>query len=287
MKIQKIIRLITLNLGLLTVVALSGATAAFAYERKKDFTLARDNKSVSRYFSAPANVTVTARFTYRREGNTDIPIIIELEKPDDASALSNRTLSGEDAAGATNRSVSISAISARFACGNDITWRARVRTADGDGAPAKIFGEIKFSYTDPSPINLDLEGTSLNLDRGISETKIFGVFNQPGRLRLKAKWHVPAIFPNTFARLSILVQRPDDSTANSSPRNYNSIHYNEGTNKFNIVYNVRVADVGSENWKLKITNNSDHNIENFNIEKGNDANPFVPAFKSTFTPGCF
>jgi hypothetical protein len=110
-----------------------------------------------------------------------------------------------------------------------------------------------------------------------------GAFSTPGSVTLQAKWHVPGLLP-TFKPLKIYLFRPDGTTAKSGV--YYSMHSSTGT-KLDFYHIVNFQDAAQTGqWKLKIVNIGDTRIEGFNIQKGNDINPMVPAFKSIFTTAC-
>jgi hypothetical protein len=143
-----------------------------------------------------------------------------------------------------------------------------------------------FTPNCPSTVNLDMEGTTLTLPKGMSaERRIFGIDNAPGVLKLKAKWHAVSLIPNTFNALKIQLLRPNGTVASSGT--YYSIHSNKSP-KFDITYNITAADAAlSGYWKLKITNNSDFEVIGFNIEKeSSDINPLVPNFFSSYKANC-
>ncbi len=138
----------------------------------------------------------------------------------------------------------------------------------------------------PDTVNLDLEGadTTTITKGGATIRKIFGVAKLDGVLKLKAKWHAVHIIPNTFNALKIELLKPDGTVAQSG--NYYSFHSNK-TPKFDITYNMTQEDAEKPgNWSLRITNNSAYEAIGFNIVKGNDINPVVPSFKSTYKANC-
>jgi hypothetical protein len=102
-----------------------------------------------------------------------------------------------------------------------------------------------------------------------------------GEIHIRAKWHTDTIIPNVFKPLKVEVLF--NGTVIASDFGY-SIHAGDRLSKLNIKFNASANQFGT--WKLRITNNHDVRLTGFDVEKGNDANPFVPNFKSTFTPSC-
>lgn len=137
----------------------------------------------------------------------------------------------------------------------------------------------------PPVKNLDLEGETTTILKGGNTTRqIFGIGKSQGTFKLRAKWHAVNMIPNTFAPLKIEVLRPNGTVA--AQGNYYSMHSNK-TPKFDITLGVTAADAAMNgNWKLRITNNSAFEVIGFNIERGNEINPLIPQFKSTFTAKC-
>ena len=131
-------------------------------------------------------------------------------------------------------------------------------------------------------VNLNMEGSSTaTIPKGNTVTrKIFGIPSGfPGTLNLKLKWHAVNLIPNTFNPLKVVVKR--GNTTLKTDTCY-SIHSNK-SDKCNFA--IPVED-SSGTWSLIVTNNSNDEVIGFDIEKGNDINPLVPNFKSTFTPDC-
>lgn len=139
----------------------------------------------------------------------------------------------------------------------------------------------------PSTVNLDMEGETLTLTKGSTQTRrIYSIGNAAGTLKLKAKWHAVNIIP-AYNLLRIQLLRPNGTVARSG--NYYSYHAPRNrTPKFNITYNITAAEAAQTgSWKLKITNNSNFEVMGFNIEKeSGEINPLVRNFKSTYKATC-
>jgi hypothetical protein len=137
----------------------------------------------------------------------------------------------------------------------------------------------------PNTVNLDMEGTTATITKaGVVNRKLFGISGSGGVLELKAKWHAVHIVPNTFAPLKVELLKPNGTVAKTGT--YYSIHASQ-TPKLNFTYNISAADaalIGT--WSLRITNNSNFEVIEFNIEKSSDINPLVPSFKSTYKANC-
>lgn len=101
-------------------------------------------------------------------------------------------------------------------------------------------------------------------------------------MRIRAKWHTEALTPQ-FHPLKVEVLH--NGSVVKTDEGY-SIHSDQKgkLDKIDIRINVGANQAGG--WKLRITNNGIMDIKDFDIEKGSDLNPFVPSFKSTYTPTC-
>lgn len=138
----------------------------------------------------------------------------------------------------------------------------------------------------PSTVNLDMEGTTLTLGKGNTQTrKIYGIGKAAGVLNMKAKWHAVNVIPNTFNALKIELLKPNGNVAKTGT--YYSVHSNK-TPKFDFSYTITAADAALPgNWSLRITNNSNDEVMGFNIEKeGGEINPLVPNFFSSYKANC-
>jgi len=112
-------------------------------------------------------------------------------------------------------------------------------------------------------------------------TEIPFPINAAGEIHIKAKWHTDTIIPNVFKPLKVDVLF--NGAVIRSDFGY-SIHADAKLSKVDIRLNASANQLGS--WRLRVTNNNETRITGFDVEKGNDANPFVPNFKSTLTPSC-
>ncbi len=134
-------------------------------------------------------------------------------------------------------------------------------------------------------INLDMEGSTATVPKGNTVSrKVYGIPKIGGTLKLRVKWHAVNIIPNTFNPLKLEVLH--GSTVLTSKNICYSTHSNK-TPKCDLNLNVSQTEAEKTgNWTVRVTNNSNDEVLAFNIEKGSDANPFVPNFKSVYTPNC-
>jgi hypothetical protein len=132
-----------------------------------------------------------------------------------------------------------------------------------------------------------MEGSPLTLNKDSSATRdMTGVQRKKGLISLNAKWHTATLIPNVFVKLKIELLRPDGSVATGG--SFYSRHApSDKTPRFFPYYRMTLTDAGmSGTWKIRVTNNSNEKIEGFDIEKGDDVNPFVFAFVSTYREDC-
>lgn len=133
-------------------------------------------------------------------------------------------------------------------------------------------------------INLDMQGGTATIPKGNTVNRnLYGIpAGIPGRLRLRLKWHAVNILP-TFNRLKVQVRHGNTILKTT---NCYSMHSNKSP-KCNFTVSVSQGEANKSGfWKLRITNNSNYEVLGFDIEKGSDLNPFVPSFKSFYTPNC-
>jgi len=135
-------------------------------------------------------------------------------------------------------------------------------------------------------ITLDMEGTTATIPKGNTVTRrITGIpAGIPGTLKLRLKWHAVSLIP-TFNQLRIELKH-GSSTVIAATNCY-SVH-SDKTPKCSFDRGINQAEANrAGNWILTITNNSDQEVVGFNIQKeSGEINPFVPNFKSVYTPNC-
>jgi hypothetical protein len=137
-------------------------------------------------------------------------------------------------------------------------------------------------------IKLTLQDAPLTILKDSTVTKrINGIpSNSPGNLVFEIKWHVMSLIPNTFNMLKIELLHGSavlqttvcySGHTDKTPRcGYWSFHVTETE-----------ADKSGD-WKLRVSNNSQHDVNGFNIRKeATDLNPFVSSgIESYFVPDC-
>lgn len=111
------------------------------------------------------------------------------------------------------------------------------------------------------------------------EKSIEGIPSRAGEIYIKTKWHTTSLTPNLFHPLKVELMR--DGNVVATEEGY-SIHAGQ-KDKVEFKLN-KGATTQLQGWKLRITNTLHLEMSGFDIEKGSDANPFVPIFRSTFKP---
>jgi hypothetical protein len=111
---------------------------------------------------------------------------------------------------------------------------------------------------------------------------IAGIPNMPGVVRIRAKWHTDVLTPNVFNPLTVHILR-DGSIVGADYGH--SIHTDGKSDKIDIQFTIAPLLNGSSTWEVEVSNRY-LRVKNFGIARGSDLNPFVPQFKSTFTPTC-
>ncbi len=134
-------------------------------------------------------------------------------------------------------------------------------------------------------IRIDMQGGTATVPKGNTVNRDLRRIPRgiPGEIRLRLKWHAVNILP-VFNRLRIQLRH-----GSRVLRTFNcySMHANRNP-KCRINYTVSLAEANrSGNWSLRITNNSNYEVEGFDVEKGSDVNPFVPSsVRSIYRPNC-
>ena len=148
-----------------------------------------------------------------------------------------------------------------------------------------------FRYTEAAPAcsestkSLYFSGSTITIPKGNTVTKtIYRVGKSRGVIFLRAKWYAVNPVP-FFNPLSVALIKPNGQVARS--RTAYSYHNKAGKPKMVIRYDLSNADAQlSGNWKIRIRNNSGLEVIGFDIKKGNDPNPLVPNFRSTYRNLC-
>src|SRR5262249_21657289 len=135
----------------------------------------------------PAGVQVSAKVTFIRAGNTDIPITIEIENPDGTIvATKNVTASG------VQQNTTLNASASNKGCAPP--WKVRVKSANGQQPPAKVSGNITFIFTDPGPTSS--VSSAFGVTQGNTVEKNIVDPPSTGNLKITATWNSPVINSN-------------------------------------------------------------------------------------------
>ncbi len=237
-----------------------------------DFGAGGDNptfRSHSRSFALPENVAVVVAVNYRTTGETEFPIVVEIE--DTAGQTVN---SREVSAGKIMQRLIINITAADNKIhGCEKAWQVRIAAKSGEIPKARIFGDITFSFIDPAAITVEMREKSVSLSKGERTIQNVGgtnYFDHPGVLTIRASWLHSWI--NLVLPLKFELLRPDGSNAKTL------IGYavnSKGRPRLDFSHTLTVAEAKQNGaWKLRISNETEHDI----IE----INPAV-----SFTKRCF
>jgi hypothetical protein len=237
-------------------------SAAGTANKTFDFGAGGDNpsfRSHARSFTVPQGVAIVVAVNYRTTGENLIPIVVEIEDNSDKTLLTKELVADKS----SKRIVLNIAAAENRVPGCEKPWQVRVRTQFGEVPAARVFGDISFSFVDPSPFSIEIGGESYKLNNGEQMTKQFGaveVFNHPGVINLKAGW-LDSLAVKTLPLMFEIV-RPDGTLAKSL------IGYatnSTGNPKLDFSYNISNADARQKGaWHLKISNETDHDIIEIN-----------------------
>ena len=245
---------------------------ALAASLTKDFSIGpgvAGGASTSRFFAAPAGVRVAAKVTYRRDGATDIPITIEIEDPDGRIAATiDKTASGVE------QNVTLNASSSARGC--NPPWKVRVKGRNGQTPPAKVSGNITFSFTDPGP-TVSGPSQAFGVTQGNTVPRGIADFTSPGNVKITATWNSPVINSNGVdpAGLKLTFKLLQGNTVRAQSTGYaqNALLGNANP-KMTINYGVTADNIAAGgDWKLNVIGST-----------GGDASDV--RFTVSFTPKC-
>lgn len=237
-----------------------------------DFGAGGDNpssRSHSRTFAPPENVAIVVAVNYRTTGETGVAIVVEIEDAANQT-LASREIIAEKTV--KRLVVNIAAVENKIH-GCEKFWQVRVRSKSGEVPTARVFGDITFSFVNPTAIQIDVEDKSINLAKSKQTTANVGgagFFNHPGVITVRASWLHSLI--SLVLPLKFELVRPDRSVAKTL------VGYalnSNGRPHLDFSHNITVAEAKQTGaWKLRISNETEHDI----IE-------IKPAV--TFTKKCF
>src|SRR5262249_52252613 len=215
-----------------------------------DFSILTGRASFSKTFAAPAGVTVTVKVTSQREGNTDIPITVELVNPDgNVVATQNDTASLNTEMSA----VRLTAPGSNKGCSP--AGMVRVKSQNGEGVPARVFGHISFDFPDPGPI-VSGPSQSFGVTQGNTVPRGIADFTSPGNVKITATWNSPVINSNGVdpAGLKLTFKLLQGNTVRAQSTGYaqNALLGNANP-KMTINYGVTSDNISvGGDWKLNI-----------------------------------
>jgi hypothetical protein len=237
-----------------------------------DFGPGGDNptlRSHARSFLAPQAVALTLKINYRTAGEAPVPVMIEVE---DAGSrlITTQEIIAEKAAKRLLINIS-AAENTSHAC--DKGWQVRVKSKNGQPPPARIFGDITFSFIDPPVEKIALGERAFGLKKGGQASFPIGTsetFRHSGIINIKSSWAHNPLAPAQALKFELL--RPDRSVAKSlTGYGTNS----NGQPKIDFDYRLVIADTKQNGvWRLRITNGTEQEIL--------EVNPSV-----NFTRRCF
>ncbi len=139
-----------------------------------------------------------------------------------------------------------------------------------------LAGKTKLTLQD-APLTILKDTTTTKKINGIAN-------NTPGRIDIRIKWHVMTFIPNVFNKLKIELMHGSRVLLTDQC-------YSKHSDKEPKCYLFKTVDQTEANasgdWKLRVTNNTVHDVNGFNIEKEvTDLNPTVMFVDSTFEPDC-
>ena len=231
----------------------------------------------------------------------DVPVVVEVFKPDGALATSQAASATVISAGLPIPIVPIvGTFTSQVGCPS--LWTVRVRTASNLASPVRIFGTVTFGFIKRSSVNLDMEGAvelnaATDVSKALAGHQLIGNSDRAliagaGIFRIKAKWHTDPLDLNPlhfgkFFRTRVELLRPNNTVA-ASEEGFSQ--HASTTPKIDFTYTATGADAAMTGaWRVRINNLAGNpRIVGFDIEKGlvDPLAPTLASFNSTFVPQC-
>jgi hypothetical protein len=231
----------------------------------------------------------------------DVPVVIEVFKPDGALAVSQAASATVISAGLPIPVVPIvGTFTSQSGCPS--FWTVRVRTSSNLAPPVRIFGTVTFGFIKPGSVNLDMEGdvelnAGTNVSRPLGGHQLLSASDRAliagtGTFRIKAKWHTDPLDLNPlhfgkFFKTRVELLKPNGTVA-ASEEGFSQ--HASTTPKVDFTYTATGADAAMTGaWRIRVNNLAGNaRIVGFDIEKGlvDPLAPTLPSFNSTFVPQC-
>lgn len=251
----------------LFVLATAGTTlAATTITKSFEFGPGTANAvSNKRTFNIPCGVRVYADVEHYRLGATgaanDVPIIMELKKPGTTADVEGPVAETRAATARRDKQI-VRFVGTESNLGCSLPWVVRVKPASGT-SPFAIKGTIALTY-DNSVNNISVEGGLISLNKGNQVTKNVGGSSglSQGTVVITATWlHAIGVVPgpNPVQLKFELINPGGRVVAQATGYANNEINPCCSGNKMRIVFKVTEC---TGQWKLRITNNTNHDTMN-------------------------
>lgn len=161
--------------GLIGLILSSFVSQTFAGTSTKtfDFGAGGDNptsRSHSRTFAATEDVAIVVAVHYRTSGDIAIPIVVEIEDAANQMLVLQEIIAEKTA---KRLVINIAANDNKFH-GCEKFWQVRVRSKSGEVPTARVFGDITFSFVNPTAVQIEVEDKSFSLMKGRKAIKTIG-----------------------------------------------------------------------------------------------------------------
>lgn len=236
--------------------------------------------SVARFFVVPSRVGAQVLVQLKRTGASgaafDVPVDIEIRQPGVGNEEDGPIAASKNGVmiGTSNVNLTFNVIGNDNGCKGS-PWKVRVRYLNDGNANNNfaVTGTAAFSAHDEED-SVNIEGGLITLNKGISVTKKVGGssgFGQ-GNIKVTGQWNhsfggVPGPLP---VKLRFELIKPNGEIADSET----AYRTNEPLADPDLFFTYHVLSSANGQWKLRITNNSDHDVMNIDP-------------KIIFNPRCF
>lgn len=269
-------------LALAFIALVSMNVSAFADTITKDYEIGpgtANSGSLSRFFQVPSKVGVSASVRFERQGPagnaSNLPLIIELRQPgtgnDADGPLAERR---EVTATTTVQTITLNGNGNNNGCAGS-PWKVRFIYVEDNNSNNNfaVLGRATVTF-DGDERNVSIEGGLISLNKGNSVTKNVagsGGFGQ-GNIKVTGTWnHSISGVPGPLAlKLKFDLIKPNGSVADTET----AFKTGEPFGDPDMFFTYHVLSTISGQWKLRITNNTDHDVMNIDP-------------KIRFNPRCF
>lgn len=270
-------------LAFVCITLVSMNAVAFPDKITKDFEVGpgtANPQSHSRFFHYPSRKNIIAGVRFERQGpagkSFDLPLIIELRQPGNGNDADGPLVERREVTATTSpQEFSFSGNGNNMGCSGS-PWKVRFIYVEDNNSTNNfaVLGRATVWIPGSRNTEVNVEGGLISLNKGNGVTKTVATSSGVGQGEFKVygTWYhsiggVPGPLP---VKLKFDLIKPNGSIAESKT----AYRRNEPNGNPDMFFTYHVLSTTSGQWKLRITNNSDHDVMNIDP-------------KVYLDPGCF